>query len=174
VDAGIVLERIGLEEGEIFLDAGSGDGYFSVEASRVVGERGKVYALDIHKESLEKLREEISRRKIKNIEIIEADLTQKLPFQEREIDIYFIANVLHGFDPEEMSFVLWEARRVLKDRGKIVILEFKKIEPPPGPPLEIRLTPAFLETRLLEAGFESPQTLDAGQFHVMIVAKKGK
>ena len=47
LDAEFVLNSIGLKKGDIFLDAGSGDGYMSLAASKIVGEKGKVYAVEI-------------------------------------------------------------------------------------------------------------------------------
>ncbi|MGZ7049335.1 MAG: class I SAM-dependent methyltransferase, partial [Methanobacterium sp.] len=45
LDPSMVLKIIGLKKGDVFLDAGSGDGYMSLAASSIVGDEGKVYAV---------------------------------------------------------------------------------------------------------------------------------
>ena len=59
----------------------------------------------------------------------EADITKKnLPLEDENVDVYFMSNVLHGFDEEEKQKVIEEAKRVLKKKKKrkIVVIEFKK------------------------------------------------
>ncbi|MCK4972036.1 MAG: methyltransferase domain-containing protein, partial [Candidatus Heimdallarchaeota archaeon] len=43
-----VVEEIGIQPGNVVLDYGCGLGSFSIPAAKIVGEKGKVYALDIH------------------------------------------------------------------------------------------------------------------------------
>ena len=44
-----------LRSGMTFADIGCGDGYFTLLAAKKVGETGKVYAVDIDPEGIEKL-----------------------------------------------------------------------------------------------------------------------
>ncbi len=171
LDARAVLKKIPLQKGQVFLDAGSGDGYFSIEASELVGPEGKVYAVDVHRQSLEKLRAEVSERGIKHIEVLEADITERLPLSDNTVDVYFICNVLHGFSNKETEAVLQEAKRLLKATGKLAIVEFKKIEPPPGPPIEIRLEPDMVKAQLTRSGFKNSAVLEVGPFNYMILCE---
>ena len=50
-DAPAILSQIGLRPGDTLADIGSGDGYFSIPAARMVGKTGKVYALDVSAEN---------------------------------------------------------------------------------------------------------------------------
>nr|WP_243687499.1 hypothetical protein [Methanobacterium formicicum] len=56
-----VLGAAGLNESQTFLDAGCGDGFISLEASKVVKDRGKVYALDAYQPSLDTLKKRNQR-----------------------------------------------------------------------------------------------------------------
>jgi len=58
-----VLAIAGLKSGDIFLDAGCGDGYNSFAASTIVGDKGKVYAMDVYPESIEKRKTRSSRKR---------------------------------------------------------------------------------------------------------------
>jgi 23S rRNA U2552 (ribose-2'-O)-methylase RlmE/FtsJ len=41
-----------LQEGDVFMDLGANEGYFSIVASKIVGLQGKVISLVVHQGSL--------------------------------------------------------------------------------------------------------------------------
>ena len=47
------LIRLGLKQGDIVADIGCGIGYFTIPAANIVGDSGKVFAMDISPEMLE-------------------------------------------------------------------------------------------------------------------------
>ncbi len=169
ISASKVFDLLDLPQGIVFLDAGCGDGYFSLEASLRLGEKSKIIAIDIHKESLEKLEKEIKERGIKNIETLIADITKRLPLKNESVNIYFMSNVLHGFDEEEKQKVIEEAKRVLKKRGKIVVIEFKKEAMSIGPPFEIRISEEELTQLLEKYGFQLEKTYKVGSYNYLSV-----
>ena len=57
-----VLQETGLKSGDKFLDVGCGDGYFSIAAAKIVGNKGKVYALDSYEKSIVALKQQIHGR----------------------------------------------------------------------------------------------------------------
>ena len=126
-----VLEAITPEIGDKFLDAGCGDGYISIEASNIVGDQGKVYALDVYPESIETVKKEIKDRKLENVDAILADITNTIPLDSSSIDIVLMANVLHGFVAGgEVGDVMSNIVRLLKPDGIFAVVEFRKIENP--------------------------------------------
>ena len=64
------LIRLGLHEGDIMADIGCGIGYFSIPASKIVGDSGKIFALDILPEMLQDVEMKIKDNDTLNIEII--------------------------------------------------------------------------------------------------------
>jgi ubiquinone/menaquinone biosynthesis C-methylase UbiE len=164
ISADKVFEVLNLSRGIVFLDAGCGDGYFSIEAALRLGPNSKIIAVDVHKESLEKLKKEIKDKGLSNIEILEADITKRLPLEDKSVDIYFIANVLHGFDEKEKERVLKEAKRILKENGKLVVIEFKKEPMTVGPPLEIRISEEELKKFLEKLGFIFEKSFNIGPY----------
>jgi len=50
-----VLERIGIRKGQTVLDFGCGSGIYTIAVARIVGEQGRVYALDKDKGALGEL-----------------------------------------------------------------------------------------------------------------------
>jgi ubiquinone/menaquinone biosynthesis C-methylase UbiE len=130
-----VLQETGLKSGDKFLDVGCGEGYFSIAASKIVGNKGKVYALDSYEESIVALKQQIHRESIGNIEAIVADVTKKMPLPKAIIDVCLMANVMHGFLANgEVPSVMAETARVMKAGSTLAVVEFQKIAGPPGPP----------------------------------------
>ena len=76
-----VLKATGIKEDDKFLDAGCGDGYISIEASSIVGDTGKVYAVDVYPESIKTVLNEIADKKLINMVALEADITRNYPFR---------------------------------------------------------------------------------------------
>ena len=168
-----VLGTIGLDEGQIFMDAGCGDGFISLAASEIVKEKGKVYALDAYQPSLDGLRNEINELDIGNMELILADMTIAIPLEDNLVDVCAMANVLHGFASEgTLEPVLSEIRRVLKPGGTFAVVEFIKADGPPGPSYDVRLTPEDVEKILEEHGFTIGGTVEVGKYHYLVKSFK--
>lgn len=173
LDANRVLDTIGIKKGDIFLDAGCGDGYMSLAASKIVGEEGKVYAVDVWEESINAFKEKIVSENIKNIEAAVADITQKIPVDDDSIDILYMGNVLHGFvENNEVESVMKEIQRVIKQGGSFAAVEFKKEESTHGPPLHVRITPEDVEEIVKNYGFIVKEVEDVGTYHYAIISAK--
>ena len=168
-----ILEAIGLAEGESFMDAGCGDGYISLAASKIVKAPGRIYALDAYEPSLESLRNEMDELSIGNIEVILADMTISIPVEDNIIDKCVMANVLHGFASEgTLEPVLNEIRRLLKPGGTFAVVEFIKANGPPGPSYDVRLSPENVEKILEGHGFDIGGTTEVGKYHYLVESFK--
>ncbi len=168
-----ILKDIGINEGDRFLDLGSGNGHFSIATSQVVGKDGIVYAFDVDHESISQLQKEIIKRKLSNIKASVVDITKELPLPEGNINLAFMSNVLHGLVANgEADSTLKEIARVTAQNGRLAVVEFKKQESPMGPPLSMRLSPDDVETLAARYGFSRESILEAGPYHYTIVLRK--
>lgn len=173
LDSNRVLSTIGLKKGDTFLDAGCGDGYMSLAASKIVSDEGKVYAVDVWEESINAFKEKIESENIKNIEASVADITQKIPVDDESIDILYMGNVLHGFvENNEVESVMKEIQRVIKQGGLFAVVEFKKEESTHGPPLHVRITPEEVEEIVKNYGFAANKVEEVGTYHYAIILVK--
>jgi len=50
-----VLLEVGVRAGHVVLDFGCGSGTYTIPAAKLVGDRGRVYALDVNREFLDKM-----------------------------------------------------------------------------------------------------------------------
>jgi ubiquinone/menaquinone biosynthesis C-methylase UbiE len=170
-----VLEAIKPVIGNIFLDAGCGDGYISIAASNLVGDQGKVYALDVYPESIETVKKEIKDRKLENVDAILADITNTIPLDSSSIDIVLMANVLHGFVAGgEVGDVMSNIVRCLKPGGIFAVVEFRKLESNKGPPLNVRISPEDVSIILKDYGFDVIDNHEIGNYHYIVKGIKKK
>lgn len=109
-----VLDRAGLEPGEIVLELGPGPGAFTIDAARKVGEEGKIIAVDIEPKMIAEVERRISAAGVKNVETHIAS-AYELPVPDESVDRVFMVTVL----PEIPDPVrgLREVYRVLKPGG---------------------------------------------------------
>ncbi len=113
-------EKVNLvKEGQTFLDYGCGTGSFAIPAARMVGSRGKVYALDCFPRQLEIVEEKSRNEGLTNIETIASDRKTGLP--DECIDIIWMCDVLH--EVKERRAVLEELHRVLRKEGILAIYD---------------------------------------------------
>ncbi len=120
VSAETVVRRIGLQPGQTVLEVGAGTGYIATAAARAVGEAGKVYAIDVEPEMVERLRQRKVAENLGNIEVKLADGMQ-LDFADDTFDaVYFVTSL--GEMPDKHAS-LWEAYRVLKPGGTLSVSE---------------------------------------------------
>ena len=120
------FDQLKLTAGMRVCDLGCGNGYWTLPMARKVGKTGKVFAVDIQREMLQKLRIRAEREKIKNIELVRGDVDDpQLP--PGEVDLLLMVDVYHEFShPESM---LWGIRRSLVDTGVVALLEYREEDP---------------------------------------------
>ncbi len=112
-----VLERIGVRRGQIVLDFGCGYGAYTIPVAKIVGEHGRVYALDKDKEALDTLMQEAGSEGLKNIESMETSGTLEIDLNDESVDVVLLFDVFHSFyfpQADEKRRLLIEIRRVMK------------------------------------------------------------
>jgi len=109
----IFLKKIGIERNNIVLDFGCRDGHYTIPAAKLVGTKGKIYALDREKAHLDKLEKTIMQYNLKNIELIHSNT--KTHMEDHSIDVVLCYDVIHFEKNRKMIYN--EIRRVLKPTG---------------------------------------------------------
>jgi ubiquinone/menaquinone biosynthesis C-methylase UbiE len=145
LDKETILKALKILTGQTIIDAGCGNGYMAKEFSRLLKGSGKVYALDVGGELIEKLKKETEQT---NIEAMEADITKTVPIENCSADLIYLSNVFHGFSDAQMESFLKEVKRLLKPKGRLAVVEVEKKETPFGPPLNLRFSPEELRQRI--------------------------
>ncbi len=153
----------------VFMDVGSGDGFFTILAAQVVGKKGAVYAVDTDVSAIERLKRKAAEKGLANVKAVVAEAEETV-FCEACADIVFYSIVLHDFrDPAR---VLENAKRMLKSSGHLVDLDWKKKRMSFGPPVQIRFSEEQASALVENAGFSIESIKDIGSYHYGIVAQR--
>lgn len=162
------LEAVGLRVGMVFIDVGCGDGFFTIPAAQLVGEKGAVYAVDADAAAVEKLEDKAAEKGLTNI-TVKVGAAEETVFCTECADIVFYSRVLHDFkDPAK---VLRNAKQMLKPTGTLVDLDWKKKLTLFGPPLHIRFSEEQAASLIKAAGFTIESVKSAGRNFYIVTAK---
>ena len=122
----ILLQSLPLRTDEVAADIGAGTGYLSWRMAQIVGERGKVYCVDIQQEMLDLLARKMAEHHTTNFQAVLGTVTDThLP--ANSTDVVLMVDVYHEFDhPYEMMQSILNA---LKPGGRIVWVEYRGEDP---------------------------------------------
>ena len=107
------INKLNIKEGQKILDFGCGIGAHTFPTAKLVGGKGKVYALDKRPLAIKKVEEMGKKGSLRNIDTMLSDGDTGLP--DESIDVILLYGVLPEIENEE--FVLKELHRVLKPSG---------------------------------------------------------
>jgi len=163
-----ILETIGLKAGMTLLDIGCGQGFFTLPAAKIVGEKGKIYALDISASNITALQQKLKLAGLHNV-VTFAQPAEEAVLCQRCADIVFFGIVLHDF--QDARRVLLNAFQMLKPAGILANLDWEKEVAPYGPPEHIRFSREKAANLISETGFEITTIADSGLYHYLILAR---
>ena len=168
-DSAALFAALRLEPGGLLVDLACGPGSYSLEAARRFPALS-VLALDLAADLVEGLRARAATEGLANLRADVADLAGRLPLGDDAADACLMAMIVHDLVADRAAdAALREVRRVLKPGGRLAVVEFLKRQPPPGPPLDVRLAPAELDGLLARAGFEPVQPPRFGEVAYMTI-----
>lgn len=181
LDSDEILGELDLKGDETFMDAGCGDGHIAIKVVEEYLPKGNVYAVDVYDASIEDMEKYKKENGIENLINIEADITKGIPgVKDESVDVVLMVNVFHGFKASRtMDEAIVEFARIIKQDGKIAIMDYKAWDVPKGPPTAFRSSPEELEEIFMnhnlkmtylneEIGEDIPQ----GKSHFFIVFQK--
>lgn len=122
----LMLANLGVKRGMTVCDMGCGNGFYSLQLAKMVGDMGQVLAVDVQPEMLKLLRDRMEKGGFENISpILGSFHNPRLP--GRQVDLILLVDVYHEFShPEHM---LQAMRASLKPDGMIVLLEYREEDP---------------------------------------------
>lgn len=167
-----VLEGAGVHGGMRVADLGAGAGFFARAAARLVGDGGVVWAVDIHRELLSRIKNFALAEGLHNVEVLHGDAQvvggTNLP--ENNFDFVIAANLL--FTLEQKGECLAEIRRILKGSGRALIIDWSDSFGGLGPHPEHVLTEAEGKKMIEAHGLEVLSKVHAGGYHWGFVVRK--
>lgn len=169
INTEILKQMLPVHQGSVILDLACGKGLYSRFLSHLSGPSGLVYAVDLWEEGLQMLEEEMLKEEAANIAIIKADATKGIDIEAHSLDLCLMATVLHDFkEMDAAQAVLKQVLNLLNPGGCLAVIEFKKMDGPPGPPAHIRLSQEETEKLVTGLGFKKIKTVDLGDYNYLV------
>ena len=143
-----MLGEVGVAEGMTVADLGCGShGFFVFQASKMIGDKGVVFAVDIQKSVLEAIDSKIRLDNVSNVKTVRANLE-----------------------------IVGTARTAIPDSSldrDFLIVEWKKTAAPLGPSVDRRVLQEVARQCAEAAGLILEKNFDAGLYHYgMVFVKK--
>lgn len=145
-----VLTALAIEPGEVIADIGAGSGYFTFRLAHRVGDKGRVYAVDISPDMIRHLNRRIRELKAMNVTAILADADDPL-LADASIDRFFFSDSWHHIENQSKYLLL--IKKMLKPGGEIIMIDFHKKELPVGPPMQMKIAREDLIRQMESNGF---------------------
>jgi len=172
IDPEKIIDSLGIAEGSVVADFGCANGYFSLPIAQKIGEEGVVYCLDILPQCVEAVESQAKTKGITNIVAkranIEKDGGSKLP--DGTCDWVILKNVL--FMNKEKETILEEAKRVLKETGKVLVIEWDAGNDSFGPDKKLRISKEALIGIIEKSGLVLAEKIAISDFHYGLVLAK--
>jgi ubiquinone/menaquinone biosynthesis C-methylase UbiE len=160
-----VLAALEVGPGMVIADLGAGSGAYTLAAAALVGEKGKVFAVDVQKDLLSRIQNEATRRGHTQVTIIWGDIEthQGTRIKSDSVQLVILSNVL--FQCDNKLGALREALRIVAPHGKLAVIDwadsFNGLGPIPAHVLTKKQAAALCET----AGATLVREFPAGEHH---------
>ncbi len=164
-----VLENLSLKNSMMAVEFGCGSADFTIALAKKLS-HGRVVAIDIQEEKLSVVKSKALFQSLNNIATVLADLEAPggSTLKDASQDVVLIPNVL--FQAENKSAIITEARRILKLKGILLIIDWLKIGP--FSPKKITAGPDEVKKIVDDLGFSLKKELAVGDYHYALILSK--
>jgi len=168
-----IFKRLGISKGAIVADLGCGGvGHFIIPAANLVGDQTTAYAVDILKTVLRSVITKARLEGVNNVKPVWSNLEMvgatKIP--EASLDFAFLKNVL--FQSKNHEPMVTEAIRLLKPKGKLLVIDWGDAMTSFGPPPADRVKPGTVKTLAQKLKLKLLDEFEAGSYHYGLIFQK--
>ncbi len=164
------LERVGIRAGQRVADLGCGSlGHFVFPAAQLVGGKGFVYAVDIQKQTLERIERLAKEQQFWNVYPVwsDIDVYGATRIDPASLDLTLLVNNL--FLSHNRPALVREMARLTRPGGRLAIAEWKPTASPLGPPTDQRIDAEEAKKILTSPCFTALDEFDVGPYHYGLV-----
>lgn len=115
-----ILAELDLHEGDVVVDIGAGDGWWSEKFAKLVGDSGVVYAAEVAEEKVDKMSKRFAGVPQVKPRLID---TENTGLPENSCDLAFFSQSYHHLNKGGHVRYLKQLRSVVKPTGRVVIIE---------------------------------------------------
>jgi len=162
-----IWQKLNMKKPETLVDIGAGTGFFSIPFLDYT-QNGRVFACDTSDIMLQWMTDHVAPE---HPGIIPVKMEETMvPLKDRCADLVFMINLHHELEAPEK--ILDESFRILKNKGKIFIVDWKKEASVPGPPQTLRYRPEKVQAQIDKAGFENVNIFHEMIKHFLVIGEK--
>lgn len=129
-----ILKKVGIKNDQVILDFGCGVGSYTIPAAKIIGNKGKIYALDENKSKLMELSRRVKKAGLKNIKIKNTSGKLTFELEDMSVDVILLYDIFWYFPlgNPNLSKLLKEVYRVSKANALISVhpehIEIEKLK----------------------------------------------
>lgn len=173
-----MIAALGLKEGDVVADIGSGPGYFSFKFADIVGPKGRVYAIDTNEYHIDYVKGLIKKFDVANVLPITSTFTDIRVPKGVKVDCAYMCSLYHVVyctDTEEERVALLDSiKRCLKPDGTLVIVDNALVEDATLPYHGPHIAHELITAQLKYHGFTLKATHQFIPQRYMLVFKLGE
>jgi len=166
LDPESILVRAGCRADFKVADLGCGTtGHLILPAARLVGPKGEAIAVDVVESVLNGVAGRARLAGLANLRTVWADceVPRGVKLPDGYCDIVLVVNNL--YQAKSRGAFLAEAARLTKSGGKVVIVDWKTVATPLGPPANTRVTAEAVRPEAERAGLKFLENFEPGPYH---------
>ena len=166
------IEQCGIQAGMEIADLGAGSGFYTIAVAKALISTGRVYAIDLQKDLLTKIKNTAVSQGLYNAEVIWGDIEKPSGTHLREgsIDLALLSNIL--FQLEDKQGMINEVKRILKPGGRVLVVDWSDSFGGIGPESKKVVLKTSAVEMFEKNGFHQDREIDAGSHHYGIIFKK--
>ncbi len=168
LDPDVIWAKVALSQPQVLIDIGAGTGFFAIHFTRKIT-KGKVFACDISEEMISWMNNNLPSELINIVVPVKME-ENSIPLPNAISDLVYMINLHHEL--EEPLKLLAESYRLLKEGGKLMIIDWKKKKTPEGPPLEIRVNKETIASQMRKSRFSNVSNYAYLPYHYFLIGCK--
>ena len=164
-----IVESLDIKKGDIVVDFGAGTGKYSIPLSKKVAETGKVYAIEIGYETIDRLQNELVEAETKyNTEILHTNIETNIPeITQNSCDWVVCANILFTLDNKDGA--INTIKNIIKKDGKVLVVDWTGSFQGMGPQPEDLFTENEALEKFKKNGFNLIEKVSSGSHHYGLI-----
>lgn len=156
-----IVEAVGVKPGEAVADIGSGPGCYTFRFSGLVGEKGRVYAVDVNERHLDYVKAFAQTNGVANVETVVSKFND-VCLPEKSVDAAFICSlysIIYSTSIESVKdeFVA-SIRKALRPGGRLIVADNDVVLPPGIPYHGPFIAREMIVAQMAHYGFELADT----------------
>jgi len=165
------LSQFNVEPGMVVADLGCGSGEYVFDLINRIGNSGKIYALDVQNNLVEKLSNTCKQKGLTNVSVLWDDLDDEngIGLQDNSIDRAIVSNIL--FQVEDILRFAQQVKRILKPNGQVLVVDWSDSFNGLGPSPQSIVSADRAKDLFTRAGFTLSRDIQAGDHHYGFVMK---